>query len=185
MLRIRTKITASLGGGPYLSTAYFILGDAQADADAAVAAIGAFWTAVDNQMDSTYAWATEAEVTVMTTAGVVTGVLSTTPQVGSGSAVGDPLPLASQGLIRWTTNGFPGGRRLRGRTFVPGAVNSLTLDGRPTAAYRTALKTAADALVAADGGKFAIWSKTNSSAYNVATTSVWTEWAVLRSRRDS
>lgn len=183
MLRVRVVFTSSLGGAPYLATHYFIHGDTQAAADAAVAATGAFWGAVDAFMDNQTGWATEAEVAVLSTAGVLEGILATTPATGTGGVAGQALPKVSQGLIRWITPAFISGRRLRGRTFVPSLSTASNNDGVLAGATITGLNAAAAAFIADATTTLAVWSKTSSTAANVASATTWSEFASMRSRR--
>lgn len=184
MLRVRTVFTGTIPGVPYLSTMYFTASDTQAGADAAVAAVGAFWGAVDNVMTQSLAWATQDEVLVMDNSGQATGVFTTTPQTGVGSlSTPEPLPPSNQVLIRWQTAGFIAGKRLVGRTFVPGLTEAANNFGNVLAATRTTIDTAAEALVAATAD-LAIWSRTNSLSFPATSASVNTAFAVLRSRRD-
>lgn len=184
MLRVRTSFTSAIGGGPYLSTMYFTGDDDQSGADAAVAAVGTFWGAVDALMDTEVSWATVPEVAVLDNSGVLQDVLATTPQSGTGAVTASSLPLASQALIRWITGGFVAGRRLRGRTFVPGLTTNALSNGRLASGTQTTLDAAAEALIADVNTTLAVWSKTNSLTFPVEQASVWNELATLRSRRD-
>lgn len=184
MLRVRVQFTSVIGGSPYLATHYFTGDDDQSGADAAVVAVGNFWGAVDAIMDSEVSWTTVPEVAVLDNAGVLQGILATTPQSGVGAVTGGSLPLASQGLIRWITNGFVGGRRLRGRTFIPGLTTNALNNGRLASGSQTTLDTAAEALIADVNTTLAVWSKTNSLSFPVVSATVWNELASLRSRRD-
>lgn len=184
MLRVRVVFTSVLGGSPFLATHYFTGDDDQSGADAAVTAVGNFWGAADAVMDNETSWATESEVAVLDNAGVLQGVLSTTPLTGVGAVAGSAVPKASQGLIRWMTNGFVGGRRLRGRTFIPSLTTGALNNGVLTPAAMTTLDAAAEALIADVNTTLAIWSKTNSLSFPVVTATVWNEFATMRSRRD-
>lgn len=184
MLRVRVAMTSTIGGGPYLATHYWGGLDNQAAADAAVAGVGAFWGAVDNVMDSQISWATEPEVAIMDLSGEITGSLTTAVQSGSGSVASDSMPLASQALVRWLTGNFIGGRRLRGRTFIPGITTSGNSNGRLAAATATTIQTAAAGLIAVAGADLVVWSRIHGVAHSVTSSSVWSEFAQLRSRRD-
>jgi hypothetical protein len=177
-------MTSTIGGGPYLATHYWGGTDSQAEADAAVAAVGAFWGAVDNVMDSQITWATEPEVAILGVDGVVTGSLTTTPQTGSGAIASDSMPLASQALVRWFTPNFIGGRRLRGRTFIPGITTAGNTNGRLASATSTTIGTAATTLANVATPLLVVWSRIHGVAHPVSSASVWAEFASLRSRRD-
>lgn len=196
-LEVITTFTGP-AGTPWLSAMYFA-GSAQADADAAVAAVGAFWGAVDAGMSSTVSWATNPDVQHIDEAdGELVATFSTTPQTGSGASAGDMLPSAAQALVRWRTAGIVNGRTVRGRTNVPGVTEAFSAAGRPISAYLTTLNAAAAALVA-DPAIFVIWSRPHTqdfdesptspptrpgSNHTVTSGSAWSEFAVQRSRRD-
>ena len=112
---------------------------------------------------------------------------------------GDQLPHSQQALIRWQTNGIVHNRRVRGRTFIPGAVevqNSAT--GTPTTALTAPLQTAANALLTTMSGRLRVWAqpfkgstdpdKPNpprpGSHHEIRSAQVADYWAILRSRRD-
>lgn len=184
MLRVRTVFTSAIAGSPYLSTMYFTGDDDASGALDAVTAVGAFWGAVDALMDSEVTWATEDEVVVMSNDGTITGSHSITPVTGAGALAAEALPLASQALVRWVTGQYVNGRRLRGRTFIPGLVEASNNNGRLVAASSTVIQNAANVLVAVATVDLAVWSKTHSVSFPVSSASVWSEFAILRSRRD-
>jgi hypothetical protein len=198
MLRVRTVFTGP-AGTPWLSTMYFSSGGLQSDADAAVVSVGAFWNAVDAGMSSTVSWSTEPDVADIDLAtGELETSWSTTPQTGSGASAGDMLPTLAQALVRWRTPGVVNGRRVRGRTFVPGVTEAFAAAGRPIAAYLTTLNTAAAALIADANSQFVIWSRPFESdpddpddpptragtQHVVSSGTAWSEFASMRSRRD-
>jgi hypothetical protein len=96
------------------------------------------------------------------------------------------MAFATQGLIRWRTGVFIAGRELRGRTFIPGATESRSANGRPDSTYITTAETAAQDLLdnAALGAALVVYSVTHRQVELVQSRSVWGQWAVLRSRRD-
>lgn len=181
MLRVTTVFTG-VAGSPYFSIMHFG-GVGQTGADAAVAAVGDFWTAIDQYMVTSLSWATEAEVENITPAGALQGVLVTTPETGSGGDAGQGLPPATQGLIRWRTGVIVSGRELRGRTFIPGLAETAS-DGGPQGTFVTDANAAAAALAAESVGELVVWSRTHAAAHPVISGTLWSEFAVLRSRRD-
>jgi len=125
------------------------------------------------------------------TTGVLTGTFNATdPTTTVGTAVGDPLPAQTQGLIRFGTATVVNGRRLRGRLFIPGPTEAAnTTTGVPSSGYTTDL-TAGGATLFTPGATTSaavIWHRpTNgaggaSSLINSASASP--NWSVLRSRR--
>lgn len=109
-------------------------------------------------------------------------VTSYDPHVGS--AAGDPLPLATQGLISWRTGSYVGGREVRGRFFVPCMSEGDSTSGVMTSVAQGNLESAAAALLGATSGDLGVWSRTHLSLVNVTGYSVSTKFAILRSRRD-
>jgi hypothetical protein len=183
MLRVRTGFSG-ISGSPYLSTMYFMTGDTLADAQAANTAVGAFWNTIDASLINGITWATQAEVTVMTLAGVVTGLHQVTPVTGAGGTTGVLTPPATQGLVRWNTGVFLSGRQLRGRTFIPGIPTSMVSGGVPTGSLVTNVNAAAATLIADANADLGIWSRKGTAIASVLTGQLWNQFAVLRSRRD-
>lgn len=182
MLRVRTTF-AGIPGTPYLSTMYFSGDDTQTGANNAVTAVGAFWNTIDPSLISGLTWSTEPAVDVLTTDGVLTGSFGTTPIASGGATAGVLAPVATQGLLRWSTNAFVSGRRIRGRTFIPGIPTAMVSGGAPTGSLVTNAATAAANLISATAN-FGVWSRKNGSWTEVTSGGLWTQFAVLRSRRD-
>lgn len=183
LLRVRTAIAGPQGGN-MLNTLYFRA--ETADADAAVEAAGNFWYLLTARMATSYSVATEPDVAeINTDTGEATGsqVSSLTP-VSTGKLAAEPLPFATQALIRWPTTYFRGGRRLQGRTFVPGITEMDSEGGVPSNALRAALAAAAEALHTDVDTRAVIYSYTWHAWATVLGGTAWSQFAVLRSRRD-
>lgn len=181
MYRVRTTFDG-VQGSPYLSTFYFssALGSAQQAATAA----GTFWNSVEPVMVSALNWTLERDVaTIDAATGQTTAVTQVSANSGSGSAGAGPLPFSNQGLIRWRTGVFAGGREIRGRTFIPGPTETLS-DEVPTAAYGTTINPAITALIGDANSTLVVWSRANGVEEDVTSGDLWNSWAVLRSRRD-
>lgn len=183
MQRVRA-VWSGIQGSPFLSTFYFGTSGEEL-AQAAVDGVATFLSAVDAEVSNALSWTTEPEVAEMTEAGQITAVHSTTAASGGGGQSSGLMSNATQGLIRLRTGVFAGGREIRGRLFVPGVTISAGLtSGDTSAGYRAALQAAADALIAYSPAAWLVWSRTNAQAPVITSASVWTEFAVLRSRRD-
>ena len=76
---------------------------------------------------------------------------------------------------------YVGGREVRGRTFVPGLTESANDSGRPIAATRTAIATAFNTWFGGHDPQGGILGVNGFTP--VSTTTVWTEFAFLDSRR--
>lgn len=187
VLRVRT-VFAGIQGAPYLSTMYFITasagGGTQTEATNANAAVGAYWTAVDNALISGMTWATDPSVADLSLSGALIGTFPVTPVSGVGATAGILSSPALQALNRWNTAAVVGGRLLKGRTYIPGIPTANISGGAPSGAWVGTTNTAAAALIADANSNFAVWSRRNSAAAVVQSGSLWTQFAVLRSRRD-
>jgi hypothetical protein len=116
--------------------------------------------------------------------GEPTGIESTSTAQVLGAQTADPLPWATQGLVRWTTGTFIGGRQVRGHTFIPGTTETDNTLGVPNSTYLTALDAAAATLIGTSGVTPVVYSRKNHSGWPIISRSTWTKWAELRSRRD-
>jgi hypothetical protein len=180
--RVRTQIIGGAGGSE-LSTHYFSIigGLTAANANAAV---GAFWLALKPYISQTLTMRTEAEVVeVDPLTGNATGAVAVTPVSNVGTATGNLCPNAAQGLVRWRTGTFVGGKEIRGRTFIPGPTVTHLGAGVPTSTYINAVSAAAAALIADANSDFMIYSRKNAEQVPALTGSCWEQFAILRSRR--
>lgn len=163
------------------------------DAQACVDAVEDFWTAILSAVS------TSANVRVLPSVFVfnetdgellsVAGVNVAAAQAGQ--ATGDILSPASQGLLRLVTSQVRNNRLIRGRIFLPGMTEGFNgPTGQPTSAFLTDVNAAALALVNDATANWAVFSRPggtgspNGQIPQVVTATGWTEWAVLRSRRD-
>lgn len=182
MYRVRTVFTG-VTGSPWLSTAFF--DEAGGDASDAVAAVATFWSALDTRLHVDVAWSTEPDVEIVDeVTGNITGIIGVPPTAGTGALAGELAPPATQALVRWRTGSFVGGREIRGRTFIPGLNVTAIDDGNLAAAVQVVFQDAAAALIADVASILVIWSRANGAAAPVVSASVWSQFAVMRSRRD-
>lgn len=96
------------------------------------------------------------------------------------------------GLIRWRTGVYSDGREIRGRTFVAGLGDVSDPEGNVVAGAVTIMQNAADALLAV--GDLGVWRRPRPDTSPlgprpgqfalVTGRSVWSEFALLRTRRD-
>lgn len=180
--RVRTALSGS-AGAPWLSTAYFE--NATGTALDAVTAVDGFWESIKGLIVNEITWVVEAEVyTIDPVTGQPIGVEGTAGQSGAGTNTGEPVALASQGLCRYSTGVFVGGREVRGRTFVPGLCEDALSAGQMSLTYQSAIAAAGQALCDATTVDFRVWSRKNGASYRPSVASCWNQLAVLRSRRD-
>lgn len=185
-LTVRT-VFIGVTGSPWINTLNFqATGPAgtQAEADAAVVTTGTYWGATDAVMSTAVSWATLPEVLAHDDAGVALAAYATTPQTGVGASAAEIMPFSNQALIRLLTGAFIGGRQLRGRIFVPGLTETANSSGSLISTTASTLLAAANALNAATAPALAVWSRTHAAVATVTGVSVWSQFAVLRSRRD-
>lgn len=153
---------------------------AQLDADALDDFLQAI--AANTTVTQTFQVDTEVEQVEPAT-GAITGVTSITSINRTGSNNTPPVPQAAQALVRWRTGTYVSGREIRGRTFIPGlALATSSASGELASATASAIQAAAAQLLEDSG--IAIWSPTRGQVALVTSTSVWSEFAVMRSRRD-
>lgn len=85
-------------------------------------------------------------------------------------------------LLQWRTGQFRNGREVRGRSFISGIEDNADANGQFSGAKRTAVLAAVAAYASTDTG--AIYSPTAGSVFQIASGGVWTNYALVRSRRD-
>lgn len=184
ILRLRTEIVGPQGS-PYVSTQYFT-GSTDSEASDAADAVAAFFGSLDAKWPNTYSWNVLPFVDVINDAtGALVAVVNTGGgNSGTGAASDDLAPFATQGLLQLSTGTVVGGRLLRGRVFLPGVTEFDTAAGKPTSSYVTAVNTAYSALVGVLPNTLRVWSRKHGTSALVTAASAWSQWAVLRSRRD-
>jgi hypothetical protein len=157
--------------------------------DTQMAAVDAFWTAIASLIAEEFDYAIRTEGRELNdSTGVLEDFYAATggPYTGGGSSAAQQVPDASQGLVRWLTSNVIAGRRLQGRTFIPGLTQTNISEGNLGTAAQGTITTAAQALVDSEAGLM-IWHRpqggTGGTTAFVTTASVWNELAVLRRRR--
>lgn len=168
--------------GSALSTFYFRLGTGTHQQH--VDAVETFLLATDSQRSTGLVWTIQpdsAEIDIAT--GQLMAIATTTGASAGGAAAGDRLPNSVQGLARLFTGAVTNGRLLRGRLFLPGPTEQSS-NGMPISAYLTAYNNALAALIADPDSEWAVWSRTHAATAAIQQATVWSQWAVLRSRRD-
>lgn len=155
------------------------------------AAVGALWESIDPSISDDYSWevATEGKV-INDASGQITDFWSSsTLLTGTGAASGTPLPDAAQALLRWRTATVVAGRRVQGRTYIPGLTAgslSTTNPGNLIQTTQVQIAAAGEDLIADNVG-FVIWSRPGTnrpgSSALVTNASCWNEFATQRRRR--
>jgi formylmethanofuran:tetrahydromethanopterin formyltransferase len=177
-----TTVFSGLTGAPYFSNMFF------ADADAVqedINAVAAFWTAINDQIVNDLTWTVQADVaTISESSGQITSITSGSASNGGGTYSGEVIPFANQGLVSWITDAIAGGRRVRGRTYIPGLGIGGIEEGFMTTTMRTDIASAATSLISDSDTVFGVYSRTHQLFTPATSSSVWNQWAVMRSRRD-
>jgi hypothetical protein len=162
-------------------------GTAQQAADA----VRAFWASLASTLGNGVSAQVESDVAhIDENDGSLTGASATTTTAVAFTSSGEPLPFATQGLIRWTTGVVVNGRFLKGKTFVPAFTETNSTGGAPTAATLSSMSTAAQNLMADANSTLVVWHRETApgagdgEAVFVTGHTEWAKWAVLRSRRD-
>jgi hypothetical protein len=99
----------------------------------------------------------------------------------TGNGTAEPLPPATAMLIEWRSGVYFGGRELRGRTFISCLTEDSSVSGVPGGAMATALDSMANTLCLES---MCLYSPTKHVRAGVPSASIWSKFAVLRSRRD-
>lgn len=184
MLRVMI-IGSGEAGGPFYTTLHFG-GDTAGEATAAVDAVDNFYDALATNSTNTLTNLVLGDVERIDPAtGQIIEVFGGTSQSTTGTLTGDILPPTSQALLRLRTGDYVAGRELRGRVFVTGWLESHSTGGQPNATLVTALNGAAAGLLSAASaaGGWGVYSPTHRVFSLITATQVWSQFAVLRSRR--
>lgn len=174
------------GSTPKLTIMYF-------DPGADMQLVRSSWAAALNdisiRLSENISWTIDTEGRELNTeTGQLEGFWSdNTTQSGSGDGVGDILPDATQALIRWGTTTVIDGRRLQGRTFLPGLTEDASEGGNLMAVTASDIQEAMQTFVDVETISFRIWHRPVNGAGGavapVRTATVWQEFAVQRGRR--
>lgn len=171
-----------LSGAPFLSTFWFE-GDSVPAAQDLVEAVRDAFDAQSGLFSSDLTFTTLPEVTSFSTPSTPTGTVATSPVSQQGSDSGGLMARATQGLLQLRTGAYVGARQIQGRLFLPGiTVNHVNGDtGAPAATYVASANLLGAALLDLD---LMVASRTQDTFYPVGSVNTWSEFAVLRSRRD-
>lgn len=187
MLRTRVVWTG-VAGTPYYSTFYWA---------------GAGPTAADNAQDATILWAQNWETICIDalSAQVESEVLEINELTGvqvalydvPGSTtemlnVGQPLPFQVQALTFLGTTDFKNGRRVRGRSFLPGLPEDIQTSGvGPTEVFRETIQGVYSGVLGGAAAVHVVWSRpvdgAGGSIHPVSSYQTSPIWSTLRTRR--
>lgn len=185
MLRITTEWTG-LSGAPYY-TNFFTGGNTIGEAVALANATTGLWEDIAPFVNAQLTAVVPNEVTRVDPAtGEAIGLFAVNGDSVPMTGAAEALPWATQGLVRIRTAVYAGGREIRGRCFVPGPTQDSNDGGVPTEVYTSSIQSRFETFggAAAPAGGIGVYSPTNRIFAPGNLFSVWSEWAVLRSRRD-
>lgn len=194
---IRTRATIiGQTGLPGLFTAYYAPSGAVGTAQAteALARVRAFFDSFKAHLPGTVQVTSPSEVDVINDANgdLVARVPGTPPATVSGTGAGTAGAAPLMFVLQHLTGVVVGKRVVRGRSFIGPTIASDNSVGNPTATSISALMTAAALLgttIVTPLGQV-VWHrpsgvpKAGGSSVLVTGHGVWTQWGVLRSRRD-
>lgn len=172
-------------GLPGVSTTYVEQGTG--NAAAAVSAWADFWDTMSDYIANDFTVTLGGTMeTINVVSGQTVSVETVTPVSVQGTAVTQFLPTASQGVLEFLTGVFANGRQIRGKMFVPGIVEDQNEQGFPISTCISAFEAALNDVNDLGGmnGAWTVWSRANARQEYVTDSFMWSQWGVLRSRRD-
>lgn len=185
---LRTTAVWSAGPGtPFYTTLYFG-GDTAGEAAFARSAARDFLLLWMPSVNNGYGGVVLGDVErVDALTGNIVEVFSAADIAFNGASAGEVVPFTTQLLIRWRTGDYVNGREIRGRTFIPGTLETVSSNGAPAGSFVvtsniniTAWLGDADTVGA---GGFIIYSPTHRQPAAVSGGTLWNQFAVLRTRR--
>lgn len=96
----------------------------------------------------------------------------------------DMLPRSTQVLVRLLTGTYANGRQIRGRFYIPYVGANLNTDGKLDPLTASQVNAFVFPLIAGSNGGWVVWSRSTGGVASVGAVDTWSEFAVLRSRRD-
>jgi hypothetical protein len=185
IFRVRT-IWEGVAGAPYYTNLYFTDTGANPAPLAAAAAVDTMFENIAGNISNLLSWTVQSDIPVIDDAtGTLVGNWSVGNRFGNGTNVSEILPRQAQGMIRWETTTVVGGRRLRGRTFVPGPTEPLNEQGgTPVTGYVDGLEGTGEFLRDSPNNELRVYSPTHGTSAVVTGVGAAPYWANLRSRRD-
>jgi hypothetical protein len=141
--------------------------------------------AVGGQIHNGVSWTSDATVLeIDVDTNKVVGSVGVTSVGATGTASGDTLPPAIQGLAMLRTGIYANGREVRGRLFLPGPTEGVNTSGAPNSTYTGAWQSALQTLANDSTNEWVVYSRVHHVTPVVFSVQVWGKWASLRKRRD-
>lgn len=186
MNEVLTNWTTPAGGG-FVTVLYF---DGLGSVADQREAWGQLLGNIDNYLapSVSYSVATQGRIIDSATGQLAGDWSDSTPRTGTGGMTGAPVADATMLLLRWKSPNIVAGRRIQGRSYIPGLnVGNLSngnLGSTPASAIQTALTA-----YGTTGNQHSIWHRPKNGAggslhgVGPGGMTVWSELAVLRRRR--
>jgi hypothetical protein len=184
----RVKILWTGAGIPQggVSTFYFDY----AASGAQTAADAAFWLMQQFSalMSNRYTFTEDAIVSqVVAETGDVFGVSPISPLSESGDSSTEEVPQAAQALVQWRTGVYHNSREVRGRTFIPGILQTYCTDGQLDAGIVAGYADELNTFITSKGAVPVIWHRPkpgeDGAMFAISSGALWPEFATLRRRR--
>jgi len=181
-------------GTPWYVNTYFD-GITAPEAVVATGRMRTFWSGLSSSMVNSLEIQVEADVPVIDPGdGSVSGIFTVPPITALVTSGGtEPLPFANQGLVRLNTGSIINNRRVQGKLYLPGLLESHNNNGTPS----PAIQSTVDALLPPMIGDLVVWARPvtpeeatpsrparNGAAAAVTSAAMRDMWAIIRSRRD-
>lgn len=178
-----TQVATGVAGSPYYLSAYFA--QSGGTAQAAASAWRAFLSAGVSTYTAGLIFQAVSDVTLVDpVTGDTTGTTPVTLASVTHTGAGDTLPPATQGLARFRTGQYIAGHEIRGRVNIPCQSESDSTLGAPSSSWQTTWNARLATLITGGTYTHAVYSPKNGCWATTTAASMWSQWAVLRGRRD-
>jgi hypothetical protein len=139
-------------------------------------------------MSNRYTFTQDAVVSqIVAETGDVFGVSPIDVLADTGDSATDPVTQASQALIRWRSGVYLNSREVRGRTFIPGILETYSTNGELDAGIVAGQAEEIEAFITSSGCVPVLWHRPKAiddgAMVPITSGSLWNEFAVLRRRR--
>ena len=178
--RVRSVLTG-VTGSPYYSNHYF---EDVADPEECVGRVKAFWDLFAGVMVNEIDVHVDGNVPIISESSLeITGAAAVDGQDTAGTSSGEMLPPATQLVVSWHTGVYAGGREVIGKTFIPALSVDVNDEGVVLGSYRS---DQIDALAdwVSDNPPLFVLSRAHHLSSQVVFANLWTQFGILRSRRD-
>lgn len=114
--------------------------------------------------------------------GQTTSIFTASPWTKTGTWGTNKAPGGTCALLQWRTGTYTNGRELRGRSYISGIGDFGNASGTVGSSELSDMTNAATTY--ASGSLSAIYSRTNAEEASISSGVCWSQFALMRSRRD-